>query len=272
MKHFITFLLACALLSCNKESVQPVQTKPEKPVKTEPEQPVKTEPASPVETEPVPPVKTEPVPPVKTEPVPPVKPARTIVYNKGVPGNVSAQLVERLDADVLSLKPQLVILMIGTNDISKKVPYDQYIANVSLLVNKIQVNGAKVILVSPPPRGIAEITKPTYFANDRNDHINFLIDSLSQQLNCYYLDINTAFKNVGSPNSTVSSYIRNPANNPAAPDGIHFTPDGAIFFTNQVAKFIRDNNLTDLKSIICFGDSLTAAMGYPKLLQTSLNQ
>lgn len=195
---------------------------------------------------------------------------KLIVYNKGVPGNTSAQLVERLDTDVLDLKPQLVVILIGTNDVSQKVPYAQYKTNVSTLVTKIQAQGGKVLLLSPPPRGTAEITTPTYFSNDRNDKINLILDTLSRDLKCYYLDINTAFKNAGSPNSTASSYILNKLNSPERPDGIHLTPGGTAFLTNKIAQFITDNKLTSLNLIVCFGDSLTAVGGYPKLLQSLL--
>ncbi|AYL94062.1 SGNH/GDSL hydrolase family protein [Mucilaginibacter celer] len=198
---------------------------------------------------------------------------KLVVYNKGVPGNVSAQLVERIDEDVLNYKPQLVVIMIGTNDVSHRVPYDQYTANITTLVTKIQAQSGKVLLLSPPPRGTAEITTPTYFMNDRNDKINLILDSLSQSLKCYYLDINAAFKNAGSPNSTAGSYILNSANSPDRPDGVHLTLDGTAFLAKEVAKFIKDNKLDNISLVICFGDSLTAGNsgGYPQLLQKLLN-
>ena len=198
-------------------------------------------------------------------------PITIVVYNKGVAGNTSAQLVERVDKDVLSLSPKLVIIMIGTNDVGRKLPYEQYKANVTMLVNKIQEQGAKVMLLSPPPRGTAEIKSSSDFLNDRNDKINLILDTLSRQLNCFYLDINSAFKKAGSPNATAGSYILNQANSPDKPDGVHLTSEGGRFLAARVKEYMVNNNLTSLNLIICFGDSLTAGSGYPIALQASLN-
>jgi lysophospholipase L1-like esterase len=199
------------------------------------------------------------------------------VLNEGVGGNLSSQLIERLDTDVLVFKPKLVIILIGTNDVGRKlsvtvykVSDKEYKANVSYLVNKIQAIGSKVVLLSPPPRGTEAITTPSYFLNDRNDKFNRILDTVSRETHCYYLDINTAFKKAGSPNATASSYIRNAANTPDMPDGIHLTPDGTTFLTNQVFNFLKKDNLTDLNLVICFGDSLTETSGYPELLQKLL--
>jgi lysophospholipase L1-like esterase len=207
----------------------------------------------------------------KKKPYPDEKNNRIVVYNKGVSGNVSAQLAERLETDVLTLKPKLVIILIGTNDVSKNIPYNYYKANVTTVVNRIQQYGAKVLLLSPPPRGTTEITNPHYFANDRNDKINLILDTLSQNLNCYYLDINKAFKYMRTPNANASSFLFNEANKPANPDGIHLTNAGAMFLAQQVAQFIANNNLTSLNVVVCFGDSLTAISGYPGYLQDTLN-
>ncbi|HEX2949579.1 MAG TPA: GDSL-type esterase/lipase family protein, partial [Armatimonadota bacterium] len=38
------------------------------------------------------------------------------VLNAGVGGNNTRMLLERLDADVLAQHPDLVVLMVGTND------------------------------------------------------------------------------------------------------------------------------------------------------------
>jgi lysophospholipase L1-like esterase len=195
-----------------------------------------------------------------------------VVHNAGISGNTSAQLVDRVDADVLGISPRLVIILIGTNDVSLRVPYAQYKANVTTLITKIQEKGSKVLLLSPPPRGITEITTPQYFLNNRNDSINVILNTLSKQFNCHYLDVNSAFKAQGTPNKTANSLILNEANRPDKPDGIHLTHEGAVYIAKLVYKYLNDNGLKIPGDIVCFGDSLTRGSGYVVQLQFLLNQ
>jgi lysophospholipase L1-like esterase len=80
------------------------------------------------------------------------------VINAGIGGNRTDQGVARLAADVLSLKPDVVTIMYGTNDScyddGKTVPrltVEQYESNLCLLVEQSHAAGAKVILMTPPP-------------------------------------------------------------------------------------------------------------------------
>lgn len=59
------------------------------------------------------------------------------VANRGISGDTSRGLLARLDADVLTLNPQGIVLLIGTNDIGLGVPPEGIAANVKLLLTKI---------------------------------------------------------------------------------------------------------------------------------------
>lgn len=79
------------------------------------------------------------------------------IVNKGVRGATSADALANLDASVLSLDPDVVILLIGGNDILERVPVQTTAANVSALVTRIQASGASVVLV-----GVHEPSVTTY--------------------------------------------------------------------------------------------------------------
>jgi lysophospholipase L1-like esterase len=206
-------------------------------------------------------------------------PAHFKIYNKGEDGNTVGNLVVRLDKDVLALKPNLVIIMVGTNDVTNFVPFAQFKTNLARIINSIKNTGANVILMSPPPRGVDVISYPQYELNDKTDTVAQIDSALSKQLNCYYLDINKAFKDAGTPNPTATSLINNVANNPGRPDGVHPTAKGMRFIATNLFNFIQANlpvTTTDNIKVVCFGDSITWGAGselsYPSQLDKLLNK
>jgi lysophospholipase L1-like esterase len=78
------------------------------------------------------------------------------VVNAGVSGNTTVDALNRIDADVLALKPQLVTVMFGLNDMTR-VPIEEYEANLSEIIKRCRDNGAEVVLCTP--NAIAETDK-----------------------------------------------------------------------------------------------------------------
>ncbi|WP_327149646.1 SGNH/GDSL hydrolase family protein [Nocardia sp. NBC_01329] len=74
--------------------------------------------------------------------------------NAGVNGNTSADLLDRLETDVLDCRPDAVIVLVGTNDVRNDVALDTYRDNLTAIVGRITTVGtAHVALMSLPPLG-----------------------------------------------------------------------------------------------------------------------
>jgi lysophospholipase L1-like esterase len=78
------------------------------------------------------------------------------VANAGVNGNTSAQGLSRMERDVLARKPEVVVIMFGTNDTRIDeprvfVPVDRYEANLGRMIDACQKAGAKVVVCTIPP-------------------------------------------------------------------------------------------------------------------------
>lgn len=74
--------------------------------------------------------------------------------NAGVNGNTSADLLGRLDTDVLDCHPDAVIVLVGTNDVRDDVPLATYRKNLTALIGRITTAGTgHVALMSLPPLG-----------------------------------------------------------------------------------------------------------------------
>jgi acyl-CoA thioesterase-1 len=68
------------------------------------------------------------------------------VINAGVPGDTTAGALRRLQQDVLSKNPDIVLITLGGNDLKNGVSKDTAFDNLLKIVDAIQENGAKVII------------------------------------------------------------------------------------------------------------------------------
>ena len=69
------------------------------------------------------------------------------VINAGVSGNTTRQALERLQSDVLSKDPKLVIVQFGGNDFFRKIPRNETRDNLDQIALKIQEKGAMAAIV-----------------------------------------------------------------------------------------------------------------------------
>ena len=74
------------------------------------------------------------------------------VANRGIAGNTSAQVVDRLAA--LGTRAKTIFLLIGTNDLSLGIKEDAIVANVETIVTHLQTTfaGAHIVVQSVMPR------------------------------------------------------------------------------------------------------------------------
>lgn len=69
------------------------------------------------------------------------------VINAGVDGDTTFEALERLEYDVLNKDPRLVIVEFCGNDFLKKIPRAETVRNLTLIIERIQAQGAMVALV-----------------------------------------------------------------------------------------------------------------------------
>jgi len=71
---------------------------------------------------------------------------RKPVINKGLPGETTASALRRLNKDVLSRNPDMVLITLGGNDLKNGVPKDIAFDYLKQIVQAIQKQGAQVII------------------------------------------------------------------------------------------------------------------------------
>ncbi|WP_430933450.1 SGNH/GDSL hydrolase family protein [Saccharicrinis sp. 156] len=169
------------------------------------------------------------------------------VINAGIAGNTSTQLLARIENDVLKHKPDLVIVMVGTNDMlnSRRMnTYKQYSSNLSEIVNKLKQNNAQVVLLAPPPVDSIYLferhdrTEFKELPNVKLDSVRHIVARTARKNQVYFIDIFQKFQDLNLPKHNEDVFIMNP-NNSAYRDGVHPTRLGNFFVAENVFNFLR---------------------------------
>lgn len=96
------------------------------------------------------------------------------VINGGISGNTSADALARLPALLDEHQPQLVLVSLGGNDMLRKQPQSQTIANLGRMIDMARAKGAKVVLLATPKPSLAgavfnSLSPPDFYAEIAKD-------------------------------------------------------------------------------------------------------
>lgn len=120
----------------------------------------------------------------------------TLVYNRGISGDTTDRLLERLNDNILNINPKNIVLLIGTNDIGRGLPLLMSIENVSKIIEitKEKCPDVNFILqaVYPINRGMRDRFEKR--SNEKIELMNKEFIKLSEKYNCVWLDITDKLK------------------------------------------------------------------------------
>lgn len=69
------------------------------------------------------------------------------IINKGISGDTTRDVLLRLDRDVLSEHPDIVMILLGSNDYLHQEPRKDTFKNLHAIITRLQAKGAVVILI-----------------------------------------------------------------------------------------------------------------------------
>ena len=105
------------------------------------------------------------------------------LYNAGVSGNTSAQMLARFATDVVAKAPDVALILSGTNDLLQGVAVATHVANVEAMVLAAKAASITPVVVSIPPNG----TSPHSVAAR-----NIALASMCRLRGVQFIDIYTA--------------------------------------------------------------------------------
>jgi lysophospholipase L1-like esterase len=157
----------------------------------------------------------------------------------GIGGNKVYDLYLRLEDDVLSKSPDIVVIYIGVNDVWHKASSgtgtdaDKFEKFYRAIIKKLQAANAKVILVTP-----AVIGERKNYMNQQDGDLNkyaSIIKSISNSLIIPVVDLRTLFENYEQEHNTddVDKGV-------LTLDGVHLNDAGNKLVAEAILKEIKD--------------------------------
>ena len=114
--------------------------------------------------------------------------------NRGISGQITAQMLARVKANVLDLRPEAVVFLGGTNDLAREISLTAIENNYLMIADLLSANKIKVIFSSVLP--VSDYHKDENPANERTkerpplfiDALNEWLDKLCQQRGYTFLN------------------------------------------------------------------------------------
>lgn len=155
------------------------------------------------------------------------------VVNSGISGNVTKNLIDRIDTDLYDYNPSLVIILIGTNDINTNVDDKTIIDNIEKIIKGIRMNrkNADIMIESIYPINREMNTeywdnKPDY-TNEHIIKLNKSIKKMCKKYNIKYIDVYSCLLDDQGNLKKIYSI-----------DGLHLTDLGYYKVTKVIKKYI----------------------------------
>lgn len=147
-----------------------------------------------------------------------------IAINAGKSGDNAKRGLARIEADVLSQKPDLVTVAFGLNDIFRPAEFEK---NYEEILRKISSSGARTIVITPNmlctyihPEILPEAMKVAVSAvraqtDGTLDSIHFLSVSLAEKYGATVCDVYLYWKNLYSQGADTTAMLANFINHPS---------------------------------------------------------
>jgi acyl-CoA thioesterase-1 len=149
--------------------------------------------------------------------------------NRGISGQTTPQILLRLRQDVIDLKPKVVVILAGTNDIAENtgpMPLSAIEGNLASMVELAHVNGIKVVLASVLPAARYP-WRPDIEPVEKIRALNAWIKEYAAQSGSVFLDY---FDAMADPRSGLKPAL--------SEDGVHPTPAGYALMAPLAEKAI----------------------------------
>ncbi len=153
------------------------------------------------------------------------------IIGAGISGHKSNQMLDRLDRDVLSKKPQWMTLSCGVNDVwhgPKGVPLEDYKKNITAIVDQAQAAGVKVMILTSTMIKEDQQTPE----NQKLVAYNEFLRTLAVEKKCLLADLNAdmqaAIAEAAKSRPSKGNYLTS--------DGVHMAPAGNVMMATGLLK------------------------------------
>jgi isoamyl acetate esterase len=155
----------------------------------------------------------------------------------GIGGNKAYDLFLRMEEDVLSQKPDVVVIYVGVNDVWHKTMYgtgmdaDKFEKFYVAMIRKMQANGIKVVCTTP-----AAIGERTDFSNQQDGDLNKysqIIRDIAAKYDCPVADLRKELLAYNLKNN-----LQNKESGILTTDRVHLNETGNQFVADVMMKLL----------------------------------
>lgn len=153
------------------------------------------------------------------------------IIGAGISGHKSNQMLERLDRDVLSKKPQWMTLSCGVNDVwhgAKGVTLEDYKKNITAIIDQAQAAGVKVMILTSTMIKEDQATAE----NQKLVSYNECLRALAVEKKCLLADLNAEMQAAIAE----AAKTRPAKGNYLTSDGVHMASAGNVMMATGVLK------------------------------------
>ncbi|MDP6939850.1 MAG: SGNH/GDSL hydrolase family protein [Planctomycetota bacterium] len=188
-------------------------------------------------------------------------------FNAGVSGDVAANALERLDAEVIAQRPNVVTILLGMNDAGYQAFNEELLANyrrdMTAIVKRLRAETeAKLVLLSP-----------TYFDQQQvpdggADHLDYngtlvrygeVCLQLAKEYRCHFVDLNSPLR------QATARLRRQDEKATLVPDAVHPAEAGGMVMAHAMLTSLLDTPLRRPLKLQASGKSASSGQGTFKL-------
>lgn len=154
-----------------------------------------------------------------------------VVYNRGISGDTSDRMLERLQSNALNIQPEVLSILIGTNDFNR-LTKEETLSNVRAAITAAKDAGVqKIILQSIYP---VHKSINSSMVGGRNDNIiseyNEAYKAICTQTGAIYADVASVLKDDNGKFKADFTY-----------DGLHPNAKGYVEITKYLKSYLTPN-------------------------------
>lgn len=152
-----------------------------------------------------------------------------VVYNRGISGDTSDRMLERLDKNALNISPQVVYILVGTNDVAKGIDHNEIISNIEKSIDKCKQAGVGKIIIS----GLYPVNKAINSGmvgartNKEIKELNAKLKSVVEQKGAIFSDLTSILADIDGNFNSEFTY-----------DGLHPNAKGYVQITKTIMPII----------------------------------
>lgn len=151
------------------------------------------------------------------------------IINEGLSGNTTIDILSRLDDSLFKHQPDVVFLLIGTNDLElTSLTADEIIFNIKLIINLIKQQLKEVDLYVQSIYPVDYNIKPFSVGKRKNKDIIYINNAIKNIKDITYIDMHKMLKDDSGKLNKLYTY-----------DGLHMSELGYEVIKEHLMKYLK---------------------------------